>query len=463
MHLKMLSSPNHNLLQKFDLYTNWLKGPTIMANNCKNKRILFFTMQYGPGYTQGTERYIRNITSGLRDIGCDIIIAAGDPEKKTTNIYSSELAGKTTLIKIPTKGWGALDGAPVDYYKKLLREVQPDIIHMVNPAHIGVNALIAARALQLPYFITVTDFWWLCPKHTLTLSDGRFCSGFRKSTECLKCIASTHSNKIIKKISTRTGFNVLAQGAILGNNLLKFGGITKWPKRNRLLHQILSNAQKVICLSKTGKSRLENFFRINNTTYLPTGLSSDWFLPPTAKKSIDSCIRIGFLGAIAPHKGVHLLVEAMSQLAYKDVVLSVAGRVHDKDYANLLFKSSTNIEYLGEVDEKSTISFLDSLDLLVIPSTSPENQPQVLLEAGARGIPTISSNSPGCAELLEAKLTFPMNDSNSLTHLIQKFLDNPSYFTPPEKPLSVAEVTAKTCNIYSARKPIFSTISKINL
>ncbi|WP_444931468.1 glycosyltransferase [Microbulbifer sp. SSSA002] len=434
-----------------------------MANTCKTKRILFFTMQYGPGYTQGTERYIKNIANGLTDIGYEIIIAAGDPEKKNTHTHNVEPAGKTTLVKIPTKGWSTLDGASVNYYKNLLGEIQPDIIHMVNPAHIGVNALIAARALQLPYFITVTDFWWLCPKHTLTLSNGRFCSGFRKSTECLKCIASTHPNKVIRELSTRNGLKTLTQGAVLSNNLFKFGGITKWPKRNKLLQQILSNAEKVICLSKTGKSRLEDFFKIKNATYLPTGLSSDWFLPPPPeRKEKKFFTKIGFLGAIAPHKGVHILVEAISQLACKNVILSVAGKIHDKDYASLLFKSNVNIEYAGEANEKATISFLDSLDLLVIPSTSPENQPQVLLEAGARGIPTISSNSPGCAELLETKLTFPMNDSRSLAHLIQSFLSNPSSFAPPVKPLSIAEVSEKTCNIYSPLKPTLSTTLKNN-
>ncbi|WP_444904969.1 glycosyltransferase [Microbulbifer sp. CnH-101-E] len=165
-------------------------------------KILFSTMQFGPGYNQGTEKYIRNLALNLSKRGCDVIVAGGDPEGILGNRTFIDEGG-FRQIKLPTFGWGTTEGDSVDNYLSLLSELKPDLVHMVNPAHIGINLLNAAQKLGIPYFISITDFWWLCPKHTLTFKSGDFCSGFADYETCFSCISDIYTDKPTKSAYKR--------------------------------------------------------------------------------------------------------------------------------------------------------------------------------------------------------------------------------------------------------------------
>ncbi|WP_444907906.1 glycosyltransferase [Microbulbifer sp. SSSA008] len=414
----------------------------------KNSRILFVTMQYGAGYKQGTEKYIKNLTSELKPRGYEIFIAAGNPE----HIKQKQDEQCKGFIGIPTNGWCSLLGADVNFYVKWLTELQPDIVHMANPAHIGVNILKAAETLNIPYFVSITDFWWLCPKHTLTLPNGTFCKGFETSSICRKCITKTHPKKVVREVASLKYTNVIAQGLIYANNIYQKQATPSWSSRNETLRDILCSAKKIICLSKTGQEKLESFFSLSNTCYIPAGLSNHWFKERPGRKEVGSNpkVTIGFLGALAPHKGLHTLIEALEQLKSPNVSLKVAGKIHDHQYFNKISNFELNIDYIGEVTEAQAVSFIDSIDILVIPSTSPENQPQVLLEAAARGKIVIASASPGCAELLEDNVIFPIENAYELRKILQCYLDAPQKFSPPSPPLSAKDVANEIIRIYDS-------------
>ncbi len=411
-------------------------------------KILICTMQYGYGYKQGTEKYVSNLTSGLKSNGYEVIIAAGDPENIKQENSKSKNNSQDRQVTLPSNGWPELHGEDVDYYVALLQEIRPDIVHMANPAHIGINLLTAAKQLNIPYFVTATDFWWLCPKHTLTLKDGSFCQGFENSSACRHCILSTHPRKQLQRLYRQQTIRPLIKGAIKLNAIARNQPLPDWPGRNQILKTALDQAEKVICLSKSGKKRIDNFFGLKNTHYLPTGLSESWFSKPKDHDFNLSQIKIGYLGAIAPHKGLHTLLDALDDPELKEVQLKIAGKTNDSQYANQLLSRELNIDYKGEIGESEAVSFIDSVDLIVIPSNSPENQPQVLLEASARKKPVVASDSPGCAELLDETVVFPANNAASLRSILKNFLQNPSSFPLPEKPRSALDITKETINLY---------------
>ncbi|MFV8782432.1 glycosyltransferase [Microbulbifer sp. SA54] len=411
-------------------------------------KILFCTMQYGAGYAQGTEKYLKNLTSELTKMGYECIIAAGNPKNRSTSIKHNK-DSEIPHIELPTYGWTTLLGGNISSYEQLLKEVAPDFVHMANPAHIGINVLEAARKLKIPYFITATDFWWMCPKHTLTLPTLSFCNGFRDSESCRNCIVQTHPNKAVKKMfSARPTRAISTIGLRLVNHLRGYAP-SHWENRNRILYSVLSSAKCVICLSRTGQKKLTDFFNLKNTIYLPAGLSSDWFQEKDTKERRSKHV-LGYLGAIAPHKGLHTLTAAIRSLP-KEVELVVAGPIADKEYFRDSIRGIDNLRYVGAINEKSAVKFMDSLDLLVLPSNSPENQPQVLLEAIARKIPVVSSSTPGCAEILNESSLFTTNDSSRLAERILKFLDHPEYFFHTSKVLSVEEMARETTELYLAR------------
>ncbi len=373
-------------------------------------------MQFGPGYNQGTEKYIRNLAHDLSKSGCDVIVAGGDPEGILTDSTHIDDSG-FQLIKLPTFGWNTTEGDSVDNYLNLLTELSPDLVHMVNPAHIGINLLNAAQKLGIPYFISVTDFWWLCPKHTLTLKSGKFCSGFVEQEACFRCIAETHPNKLVKTASQLPAArNYIAKILLLKNAPFAVSSDSK--NRKQMLASVLNKARAVICLSKTSLKRLKEYYSLSNCHYTPAGISDTWFQAGSHRRTRNTPFVVGYLGVIAPHKGLHTLTHALNDLGDSEIILKVAGKISTNRYAKQCLNTYRNTEYAGELSELRSKEFIDSLDLLVIPSNSPENQPQVLLEAAARKKPVLASNTPGCAELLPSTAVFPVNDVKRLKELL---------------------------------------------
>ncbi|WP_444925267.1 glycosyltransferase [Microbulbifer sp. TRSA002] len=407
-------------------------------------KVLICTMQFGHGYTQGTERYVQNLSSELRAQGHVAIIAAGDPEKKLTEGRASK---PTTHQIIPTNGWGTVSGHAINYYLNIIDRIQPDLIHMVNPAHIGINILKAAKVRSIPYFISVTDFWWLCPKHTLTLPNEEFCHGFRDTQTCLTCIAQTHPNKRVRSIA-RLPFMVKPVAKVLEAKL-NFDKATKqWEHRKSDLQKLLETAKQVFFLSKTSLYFFEKYFKLDNSKYIPAGIAQHWFDHPPIKKPLHNNLRVGFLGAIAPHKGLHTLVEALTKVSDPTIELFIAGKKDQTKYTEETLTRYKQTTYLGELAETESIHFMDSIDLLVIPSNSPENQPQVLLEAAARGVPVIASDTPGCAELLPEQSTFPVNSADKLSALLKIAKVDIQKLGTPKKGISARTMANQICDVY---------------
>ena len=403
-------------------------------------------MQFGPGYNQGTEKYIRNLARNLSEQGCEVVLAGGDPERILTDRTEAN-DRNIRYITLPTFGWRTIGGDSTDRYVELLSKLKPDVVHMANPAHIGVNILNAARMLDIPYFVSVTDFWWLCPKHTLTLKSRNFCKGFHDTQSCMRCIAETHPKGVVRTASQFPPLrNGIARVLQFKNNSATNRG--NWAGRKQTLSATLSNAAQVICLSKTGKKLLREYFALKNCNYIPAGLADTWFEPCKTNSNGRKQFVVGFLGAIAPHKGLHTLSRALQAFGDLQIELRVAGKMVDGRYAKRALSQYSRTKYVGELNEKDSRDFIDDLDLLAIPSNSPENQPQVLLEAAARKKPTIASDTPGCAELLPKSALFPLDDCEQLKVRLQTAKQKISAIGLPEAGLSSEEVAKKILTEY---------------
>ncbi len=403
-------------------------------------------MQFGPGYNQGTEKYIRNLARHLSAQGCEVVVAGGNPERIVTDLAQCH-DENLQIVTLPTAGWHTVRGDSITSYLSLLAKLKPDVLHMANPAHIGINILHAARELGIPYFVSVTDFWWLCPKHTLTLKSQEFCEGFADSRSCMRCIAETHPNNLIRAVSQIPSIrNGVAEILRLKNSAS--ARADTWDNRERQLREVLIDAQRVICLSRTGQKRLKGYFDLDNCHYIPAGLAATWFEAKEIEREESDRFVVGFLGAIAPHKGLHTLGQALHELADPEIELRVAGRIVDQKYANDALGKYTFTRYMGELNESESRDFLDAVDLFVIPSNSPENQPQVLLEAAARKKPTIASNIPGCAEILPKPALFPIGDVEKLKILLCEAKRDIDVIGLPEVGLSAQSVAAHVLTEY---------------
>jgi len=126
----------------------------------------------------------------------------------------------------------------------------------------------------------------------------------------------------------------------------------------------------------------------------------------------DGPFTIGFLGRVAPEKGLHVLAEAY-RLVRKELPaarLEVAGYMapDGKSYLagvqNQLSDAGLagEFRYHGVIDRADKIAFLRKLDVMSLPATYDEPKGVSLLEAMACGVPLVQPRRGAFTEIVES-------------------------------------------------------------
>jgi len=122
------------------------------------------------------------------------------------------------------------------------------------------------------------------------------------------------------------------------------------------------------------------------------------------RKEPSSIFRVGYIGQLAWHKGVHVLFEAARRIPGVPLTIYVYGGPGQ----------------LGRV--------MKGLDVVVVPSLWFENSPNVILEAFAYETPVIVSDLGGMAELVEHEvngLRFRVGDPDDLALQLRRVIEEP--------------------------------------
>jgi glycosyltransferase involved in cell wall biosynthesis len=115
----------------------------------------------------------------------------------------------------------------------------------------------------------------------------------------------------------------------------------------------------------------------------------------------DPTTRIGYFARVAPEKGLHILIEAFALLVQDKSLpplrLRIAGykSAPDEPYFEAIVRRADELgladrfEYAGELDRVEKIAFLQSLDLMVVPTVYRESKGISVLEAWANAVPVV--------------------------------------------------------------------------
>ncbi len=130
------------------------------------------------------------------------------------------------------------------------------------------------------------------------------------------------------------------------------------------------------------------------------------------KASGDQPKTIGFFSRVCEDKGLHLLIEALHAMREKGNLpphrLRVAGYLDraDRGYLDQIQKRlaawgmADRFEYIGELDRRGKATFLQSLDVLCLPSVIRESKGLPVLEAWANGVPAVLPDHGAFSEMV---------------------------------------------------------------
>lgn len=210
--------------------------------------------------------------------------------------------------------------------------------------------------------------------------------------------------------------------------------------RCRIERYALKSSQSVICVSEAVEKFAASHLGCSESklTVIPNGVDANFF--SSAEKfdwtqigwPNDAAVSL-FVGRLHPQKGIELLQSKVDELAPRGsnrrLLLVGDGPLRAELESWAANCGPDQVQLLGwrpDVD-----SLMASSRLVVLPSRY-EGMPNVILEAMASGKPVVCSRVEGSQELLQhdwLQQTFEVGDSQQMTVLASRFLDNASIAT----------------------------------
>jgi glycosyltransferase involved in cell wall biosynthesis len=290
-----------------------------------------------------------------------------------------------------------------------LDEVRPAVLHVHHLAGHSASLLSVARRRGIPILYQVQDWWPVCARVNFFDSGHALCSGPAPS-KCARCHPMTN----------------LQPGAV-ANSLLHRA-------RRMWMRAQLANVDAVVMGSQFIADSYRRWRVLPSNTpvhVVPYGVPMHE--PRILPRGLTSSrpLRFGYIGALLPHKGVHLCIQAFRELSGGQAELHVWGSSEDRAYVSALESSAADaghIHFHGAFAETEKAALLRSLDVLLMPSIGLESFGLVAREAMEQGVPVLASRRGALPELLtEGKGgdLFDPADPSDLARHITRVLDDP--------------------------------------
>ncbi len=326
-----------------------------------------------------------------------------------------------------------------EHLRGFLREFAPDVLHLISGYLMSGAAISTAGELGIPVVVTLTDFWFLCPHINLVQSDGTLC---QMPIDHLKCTLCLCKEKRRLRIPDHLSKGIL--GGVLRRLWqhplgLRLSGVSHLKQEVQLRHDyllsLLNAVEVVISPSRFLKQLFEaQGVRPRRFLYIRQGLDLEGWAP-AEQQPANSHLRIGYIGQIARHKGVDVLMRAFCQLhpGKRKPQLFIYG--HAEQFPGFTrqlqndIRGRDDVVFAGRFDNSRIGRIHAGLDVLVVPSVWYENSPTVILEAFAAGTPVVTSDLGGMAELVQHGvngLRFTPADADDLARQLQLIVDDPA-------------------------------------
>ncbi len=363
-----------------------------------NKRIMFLNVLFEPYIGGGAEIILKNLVKLTKEIGYDVsVVTLWNRKylKKDTiddiDIYRLPIKnlylpyGETRPPAVKRKIWHIIDiynSFAKKELKNVIKKISPNIISVHNIAGFSISCFDVMTELNIPFIQVLHDSHFICP--TSMFKNNKICE-----KQCFSCKIMRYPYK--QKSNKATA--VVGVSKFILNKLLSYGYFNKVP------------IKKVIYNRSYGFS-------------LPSNVSKN-----------NNLITFGFIGTLAPNKGVELLLKYFSKIKKDNWILLIAGS-GSKDYANYLKNkyNAKNINFLGTTKPEN---FFPQIDATVVPSIYEDPLPSVVFESFYFGIPVLGSKFGGIPEMIieniNGKIFNPYNQ-NEFEHVLLDFASDINYW-----------------------------------
>ncbi|MBI5252127.1 MAG: glycosyltransferase [Desulfomonile tiedjei] len=411
-------------------------------------KVLLTIHSFFPRHYHGTERHTLDLAKSLQKLGCDVVVLTANYDGDTLGRVLTEYVYEDVRVLALDIRLAGGSGFRFQYERpqiadilgRILCEEKPDLVHCCHLMHLGATVIGFAKAAKLPVVCSLTDFYGICWTTKLLTSLGSPCDG--PLPDGINCFADFYVGASMRALG-RFGNWV----RYLGPFVPHFSWVMLEKCFNSWLGRRLELPAEDIRLRK---ERLLKYYQNVDVfltasdcvkdTYISHGFPADRFKkipfgigqPDESEKVAlgqryaevqkGAPLVFGFIGQIARHKGVHLLVKAFQRAHLPNAELHIYGDLNqDREAMNRILKAKDadpRIKCLGTFPGNEIYQKLSSIHVMCVPSQWAENAPLVLLNGLASKTILIVAPEKGLVEFVQdgaSGLVFETNNVESLT------------------------------------------------
>ena len=247
-------------------------------------------------------------------------------------------------------------------------------------------------------------------------------------------VAQRISKQVIKAgipYATEIVFDA-CDGAETSNNLFEK---VLWRIIDRQMRSTCAKADGVACVTEKYLQRRYFSTKPNHfvSNYSTLNLDKSFFTAPRTypDKKVLTIAHVDLQIGLHSRKGTDIIIQALGKLK-KEKAIIVNVRFAGDDWNNSTEKILNyakehgvehQVECVGLLSRAELTAFLDNADLFVLP-TKAEGLPRVIIEAIAKGLPTVTTPASGNPELISADYLVPFYDVDTLTQKIELLVTN---------------------------------------
>lgn len=342
---------------------------------------------------------------------------------------------------------------------KFIQDKHYAVVHIHSMLGLSTSIYSTIKKLGVKLFVTVHEYWWLCPRQVMIDYKGQNCEGPQDLVKCSNCALSALDSSSIKSVKLKSTLKrevpqLLRLAVQLKKNLAKdesdsqsfnsnvSGEQSAFVKQieSRLRHNIhaLNLVDRVVCVSADVQDHLIKY-GVRKEQLLVQHIGSQIADSQVSfKVSNHGPLRIGYIGGITYYKGVHLLVDSFLKLSedlLSNIELHLYGSYHE-DYMEEMKINIGNyplhaekIFIHGRYSFDSLPEILESLTINVLPSLCADTAPQTIFESYSRRIPVIGPSIGGFRDFIVDGVNgriFEAGNSDSLKECLEDLIKDPS-------------------------------------
>ena len=284
---------------------------------------------------------------------------------------------------------------------QVIDKFKPDIVHMNNiNFQLTPSIIYGVKKKGVPLVQTVHDYQMICPNHLLY--------NFQKNRPCEKCLKGSYLYCIKNK-------------CIHGSTVKSILGIIEAKLYSML--KIYKKIDLFVCPSNFLENKLlsaKEYYR-EKTKTIHNFIDKEKFTNNDRKESSY----IVFVGRLSKEKGIEYIAKTAKLLPQYNFV--VAGSGPDED----ILKDIPNIKLAGFLTGDNLTELMGNAKLLLLPSVCYENCPLSILESHSLGVPVVTMNSGGMAELVKDGITGTLVNEPTAEEIaakIKETLENEDYY-----------------------------------